>query len=197
MFYVNDRFFLSLVITLVLSSVGVASEQLPYEIISPVMNGTGCPTGSGSLSVNQGGSSLSWKVSQYQANIKGKSFDRKTCSFVIPVKIDAGYQMAIEGVKSKIVGRLPDLTEAEFKFEFFYPGVTGRPITKLFVGAVTVEDMSFSFENKEVETLWGRCGGEENLRINSSILLKGNDGGQIGFAAEDEQTITFKVRKCP
>ena len=85
-----------LTIAALLLSVSAANAQI--SLGSPIYGGTGCPSGSASVSLTEDQQTLSILFDSFVVQaptMQGATFDRKACNLRIPVRVGSGYQVAL------------------------------------------------------------------------------------------------------
>lgn len=134
------------------------------------VGGTGCPAGSATARVSADGSQLTIRFSQFQVSAGGAtSFDRKACGLAIPVRVPAGYSVALVGLDYNGTVKLPSGASATISVETFFAGGEGPKATKTIRGP---KNSRFSYSGTGVAAKWSSCGTGTNLRVNTSLKVE-------------------------
>lgn len=148
------------------------------------VGGTGCPAGSVSAQLGNGGKSISLKFKSYQASAGGaRSFDRKACGIAIPVVVPPGMSVAVVGVDYRGASKLPAGASAVFSAEYFFAGSKGEKATRTLKGPASGK---FTVAHKGA-LVWSACGADVNFRINTSLRVNTTGGRNaiIGLRSQD------------
>lgn len=167
---------------LVAASAPVAAQSLQLGKLG--VGGTGCPAGSVSAQLGNGGKSISLKFKSYQASAGGaRSFDRKACGIAIPVVVPPGLSVAVVGVDYRGATKLPAGASAVFSAEYFFAGSKGQKATQTLKGPASG---GFTLADKGA-LVWSACGADVNFRINTSLRVNSSGGrnASIGLRSQD------------
>jgi hypothetical protein len=161
----------------------------------PIYGGSGCPSGSASATLSPDSKELSILFDQYAAEAggdTGKRVDRKTCNFAIPLHIPQGYSFSIVGIDYRGFASVPARASARFSVEYFIAGGRGPMGGKTFYGPVD-EDYTLRHELGVGAIVWSACGGDVNLRTNSSMTAITNSRFEQTLATVDSVDISAGI----
>lgn len=148
--------------------------------------GTGCPAGTVAVHENPNGPERLLLLSNFKAQASSSMrLDRKTCSIAIPIKVPAGYSVALEGI---VVGsqRTARGARTALSQEFFIAGSIGQKLTKNFTPG-----SSTRFRQPSPALQWTPCGSDSILRANLSLLT------QVSARAQVEAVLlSVQYRRC-
>lgn len=139
----------------------------------PGYGGTGCPSGTVSVTLSPDAKSLSLLFDEYQVSVggvTGKNFDRKSCNIAIPVHVPQGLSVSILKIDFRGFNHLPQSATSQFNVEYFFAGTRGPAFRRTFRGPVN-EDYLISNELSAESIIWSGCGADVNLRTNSSMRV--------------------------
>src|SRR5262245_20839282 len=108
------------------------------QLGNPVYGGTGCPSGSASVTLSADQSSLSILFDQYVVQAGGSvAFDRKNCNVAVPVHIPQGYSVSVFAIDYRGFTGLPYGGRAQLNVEYFLAGAgQGIRKSKTFLGPI-------------------------------------------------------------
>ena len=157
----------------------------------PAYGGTGCPQGSASVTLAQGGSALSILYDRFVAEAGGttrKRLDRKFCGLSVPIHVPSGISVSI--IKTDIRGftAVPEGGRAQFNAEYFFAGEQGPKYTKDTFGPAN-EDFLISNAILNEAVVWSPCGQDSLFRINASMLAVSNSMNEQAMATVDSSDI--------
>ena len=159
---------MKLLTTLILSLASIAVNA--QSIGALTYGGTGCPKNSLSFTLAPDEQELVLNYSKFFVRSgpgTGKSLDRKSCALVIPVRVPAGYQMAL-ATESDGKALVRTTGKATLNLESFYAGSTGVKNSKVYrTGQHTV-----SIGDSANTIAWSGCGVSTNLRMNLSAVTQ-------------------------
>lgn len=189
------------VLCLLLISGALFSDSAPAEVSfgDPVYGGSGCLEGNMSSTVSPDGSALSIIFDDYAVAAGGETYrrlTRKNCEMVIPVTLPRGLRVAVVGVDYRGFNSIPCGGQSTFEAEYFLGGGSTEPFKKVFYGP---SDDEFLIENTiEADDLdWTECGGAENLRISSSMVIRTNNRLDEAEAVVDSADISNDGEMSP
>lgn len=157
--------------TIILSTPVFADD---ISLGEPGYGGTGCPSGTVSVTLSPDAKSLSLLFDQYQVAVggeTGKSFDRKSCNIAIPVRVPQGLSVSILKIDYRGFNHLPQSATSQFNVEYFFAGTRGPAFQRQFRGPLD-EDYLINNELTAQSIVWSGCGADVNLRTNSSMRVK-------------------------
>ncbi len=176
---------------LALLTLSVMADDIRLGV--PGYGGTGCPSGSASVTLSPDFKTLTILFDQYvveSGGRTGRTISRKGCNLAIPVHVPQGYAVSLVNADYRGYVYLPVGSTATFHVEYFFAGSTGPVFDKVFRGAT---DQDYLLENTLLlnSLVWSRCGTSVNLRSNSSMLVKNNSNSATALASVD--SIDFKA----
>lgn len=183
-----------LALVLLLGSFATAQAD-SISLGAPGYGGTGCPSGSASVTLSPDQKSLSILFDSYVANAggsTGRSLDRKTCNLSVPVHVPQGLQISIFKVDYRGYVNVPMGGEGRFNVEYFFAGARGPSVQKTFPGGY---DKDYFLTNDIVATslVWSPCGADVNLRVNTGMLVKTNSRFDDAMASVDSVDINAGI----
>lgn len=149
-------------------SLAFAVSPAPFEILTPVISGSGCEKESaiGLPRQADGTVKLQFNNSIASTGIDFSSFSRKNCSLVIPVQVNSGYNIALPTLELNGSVELKRQAKASLGVEIFFVGKSGVISKKdLF------PDKKFNFTPKIDQSQWSPCGKAVNVRMNINFLV--------------------------
>jgi hypothetical protein len=157
--------------TLILFTTFLAASIVSAQSIGRLSyGGNGCPAGSITYSYAPSSHELVLNYNKFSTRSGGatrKSLDRKTCSLAIPVRVPAGYQMALV-TESEGRAIVRQNGRATLNMETFYAGSTGIKKTKTY----TAGQHYVSIGDSANRMAWSPCGQSTNLRMNLSAVTQ-------------------------
>lgn len=151
-----------------------------FDLKNINMGGSGCAANSLiRVEFDQEKNILQIHPSQYQVQVAAKglsngssasALDVKSCQLAIPVRVPAGQQLVIS--QMDLSGRLNLATDAQanISYEAFLAGAKADRKNRLFSSAIKMQGR---FLVRRTEVLKSKCGGQDILRVNSGINIKG------------------------
>ncbi len=186
---------LSIPIILSLLSLPAFADDRPdpgsVTIGTPSMGGSGCPQGSTATVLSPDSTSLSILFDSYHVEAgksSGKTIDRKTCDMVIPIKIPQGYGLSLAKLDYRGFNALPLKATSEFSVNYLFSGSRGPVFSRSFHGPSN-RDFTFTTPVIGPSLTWSSCGGEVQLKINSSLLVQSNPSGELAMATVDSTDV--------
>ncbi len=152
---------------------------------TPGYGGTGCPSGSASVTLSPDQKSLSVIFDSFQLEAGPfKKVDRKSCNIAIPVHVPQGLSVSIFKADYRGFNSLPCGARSLFSAEYFFAGGQGPKISRQFRGPL---DSDYLVENELLVTaeVWSPCGADVNLRVNAAMTLLTNSYGEDALATVD------------
>ncbi len=159
--------------TIIAASATSALAGPKVELGKPVFRGSGCPGGSASAIVSPDGEELSITFDKYSAFANSTRESRKSCNFVLPIKVPSGYQVSFFDADYR--GYVAPNTTGRLRAEYFFAGSRGPVFIRNIRG-----ELDYNVRDKLMGASWSRCGDSLNMRINSSMAARGR-----GMAAVD------------
>lgn len=153
----------------------------------PGYGGSGCPSGSASVTLSQDQKSLSILFDEFvveAGDLFGRMINRKTCNIAIPVHVPNGMSVSIIEVDYRGFNSIPRGGRNIFSVEYFFAGQRNEKFTKTFIGPLE-SDFNLSNTLGVSGIVWSPCGTDVNLRINSSMLARSNNRGDDTLAMVD------------
>ncbi|MFS4457983.1 DUF4360 domain-containing protein [Bdellovibrio sp. HCB2-146] len=197
------RKMLSLMI-LALSAISLQAEAQSLRLGQPAYGGTGCPSGSASVTLSPDNSAVSILFDSYiteAGHATGRTVDRKSCNISVPVQVPNGYSVAVFQVDYRGYNLVPRGGMARFDAEYFWAGSQGPRISRTFMGP-TNDNFSLT-DNLLAQTMvWTPCGASVNLRVNTSMMSKSNARGEQAMSMVDSADISsgliyhIQYRRC-
>lgn len=180
----------SLLLGVTLFSIWASGQGL--VISQPSYGGTGCPSGTASVTVSPDQSAISILFDQFASEAghsTGRRFDRKSCNLTIPVKVPNGYSVAIFQVDYRGFNIIPRGGENRFDAEYFWAGSRGPRLTRVFRGPQN-DSFNLTDELMTQTLIWTPCGQSVNLRINASMMSTSNSRMDQTMGIVDSADIT-------
>jgi hypothetical protein len=149
------------------SVVSQAMAQDDIKLGVPAYGGTGCPSGTASVTLSPDSKTLSVLFDQFIAEAGssvGRTLDRRSCNLAIPVNIPSGYSVSLFQVDYRGFVSIPRGGSGQFRAEYFFAGSRGPVRTVNFSGPS--ERNYLVTDNLEAQALvWSRCGEDVILRV--------------------------------
>lgn len=162
-----------LLVLAALAAVSTPATAQSLQLGKIGVGGTGCPAGSVSAQLGNGGKTISLKFRSYQASAGGaRSFDRKACGIAIPVVVPPGLSVAVVGVDYRGASKLPAGASAVFSAEYFFAGSKGQKSAQTIKGPASGR---FTVADKGT-LVWSGCGTDVNFRVNTSLRVNTTGG---------------------
>lgn len=167
------------------STIAMASDGI--YLGEPGYGGSGCPSGSASVTLSPDNTALSIIFDDYMVEAggaDGKKVARKNCSIAIPVHVPQGFSVSLIEADYRGYVSLPRQAQARFSVEYFFAGKQGPKYNKTFSGYT---DKDYTINNKlgVYANVWSACGADVNLRVNSSLLVRTNRHNDEALATVD------------
>ncbi len=173
-----------------LTVVSLSAEAQQIRLGQPAYGGTGCPSGSASVTLSPDQSALSILFDSYVAEAGGaRRVDRKSCNISVPVEVPQGYSVAVFKVDYRGFNALPRGAMSRLESEYFWAGSRGPRSSKTFTGPLN--DSYTSTDSLLATTLvWTPCGASVNLRVNTSMMAQTNVRGDQALATVDSADVS-------
>lgn len=180
---------LGLAFAFVLASATAKATDL--QLGTPDYGGTGCPTGSASVTLGPDSKSISILFDQYVVQAGGdKAFDRKNCNIAIPVTIPQGYSVSIFAIDYRGFTGIPAGGRAQLSVDYFLAGMgRGVKTTKTFSGPMSSDYLKSDSLGAEA-VVWSACGASTILRANTTMLVQSNSRRDQAMATVDSADIS-------
>jgi hypothetical protein len=191
-------------IAIALSALSLTAHAQELRLGQPAYGGTGCPSGSASVTVSPDQSALSILFDSYVTESgasTGRAVDRKSCNISIPVTVPSGYSVAVFQVDYRGYNLVPRGGMAKFDAEYFWAGARGPRVSRTYTGP-TNENFSISDGLVATTMVWSPCGADVILRTNTSLMSKSNARGEQAMSMVDSADITsglvyrLQYRRC-
>lgn len=157
----------------------------------PGYGGTGCPAGTVSATLSDDQKTLSLIFDGYVAEAGGdtrKTVDRKNCQVALPIHVPQGYSFSIIEMDYRGFNSLPSGAFSQFNVEYYlaFPGapVSGPKYSKRWYGPLS-QDYLLSNALGLSAVVWSPCGGDLNLRTNTSMMVQTNRAREQAMATVD------------
>lgn len=191
-------------IAIALSALSLTAQAQELRLGQPAYGGTGCPSGSASVTVSPDQSALSILFDSYiteSGAATARTVDRKSCNISIPVRVPSGYSVAVFQVDYRGYNLVPRGGMAKFDAEYFWAGARGPRVSRTFTGP-TNDNFSISDALVATTMVWSPCGADVILRTNTSLMSKSNSRGDQALSMVDSADITsgliyrLQYRRC-
>lgn len=175
-------------------SLAFAVVPAPFEILTPVISGSGCTDGSATATFSQDDRMVRLQFNNSIAEAGGAfgSFNRKNCSLVIPVQVNAGYSIALPVVELNGAVEIEKLATVSLDAEIFFAGGKGV-LSKIDFFPLK----QFQFIPTIDPNLWSPCGVAVNVRMNVNFLVKSPPGNASSHVKLLKGLVEFtKWKRC-
>jgi len=160
---------------------------------NPGYAGSGCPSGSASVTLSPDYTALSILFDNYIAEAGGNSrrtMDRKSCNISVPVHVPQGYSVSLIKIDYRGFAAIPQGGRGVFRAEYFWAGVRGPDFI---VNRQEPYDGNFLLQDELVASAvtWSRCGQSIILRANTSTEIytnRYNDQAMLTIDSADVST---------
>lgn len=181
---------LSFISSMAIAQIGKANG---LRLGMPGYAGTGCPSGSASVTLSPDETELSILFDSFLVEAGGdsrKRIDRKNCSLAVPVAVPQGYSVAIIKADYRGFNAVPRGGMNRLTNEYFWAGQTrGVRTERTFYGPLN-SDYTETDELIASAVVWTRCGDSFNLRINTSIMTQTNSRLESSLGSVDSIDIS-------
>lgn len=181
------------------------SASAHFQLGRPSYGGNGCPAGTASVVVSEDRQTLSVLFDRFIAeagNTTGRRIDRASCNLRIPMRLDAGYSVALIKVDYRGFNAVPTGGSTTFNAEYFYAGSRGPKQTRKFRGPMADD---FIVGYNVVSEVWSACGKDVIFGVNASATAMADSSMQqtmmivdsADLAAQDAGLrYSFRFRRC-
>ena len=181
------------------------SASAHFQLGQPSYGGNGCPAGTASVVVSEDRQTMSVLFDRFLAEAgttTGRRIDRASCNLRIPMRLDAGYSVALIAVDYRGFNAVPTGGSTTFNAEYFYAGSRGPRQTKKFRGPTAD---NFTIGNQVVSQTWSPCGKDVIFGINASATAMANSSMQQTMMIVDSADLavqnaglrySFSFRRC-
>lgn len=135
--------------------------------------GTGCPAGSASVNIAEGGKTVSVLFDEFiaEAGVDKRTFDRKKCDISVGVKVPSGFSISLIDADYRGFVELPRRASARFTREYFFAGRRGPRFNNSWRG--TKSDEFYKKDRLGVLAhTWSPCGANVVLRAKTAIAVR-------------------------
>ncbi len=168
------------------------SAAAHFNLGSPSYGGNGCPAGTAAVVVSEDRQTMSVLFDQFKAeagNTTGRRIDRASCNLRIPLRVEAGYSVALIKVDYRGFNAMAVGGSTTFNAEYFYAGSRGPKHTRKFRGPLADE---FTIGNQVVSQVWSPCGKDVIFGINASATAIADSSMQQTLMIVDTADLTAK-----
>ena len=142
------------------------AQAAPVESGTVDYAGTGCPGGTANISTTASDKNAASDLLFDNFTVRN---DRKNCAITIPLKVAAGYQVAIPQLTLK--GYIAANTQVSLSLDAFFAGQSTTAVTRNIQGNGNFAE---AFNTSPNASNWSNCGDSVNLRINVAMIGKGS-----------------------
>ncbi len=193
-------------LTLAILAIGL-SAQAQIRLGVPAYGGTGCPSGSASVSLTDDQQILSVLFDSFVAEaptMTGANFDRKACNLRIPVSVGPGYQVALIAFDYRGFAAIPSGGRGQFEARYAYVGQKRPAIFRKSFQSGRADN--YSLKNELISTTidWSPCstGRDLMMTVDANILAVTNSAMQATNVSIDSVDISagllyqIQLRRC-
>ncbi len=178
-----------------LASTSPAAMADDIWVGQPAYGGTGCPSGSASVTLSPDSKSLSILFDSFTTEaggMTGRTVDRKGCNIAIPVHVPQGYSLSVFQIDYRGFNALPPGARSQFNVEYFFAGATGPRYSRTFMGP---QNQDYLINNRlTAETvIWSPCGKDVNLRTNTSMMTSTNAYREQALSSVDSMDLNAGI----
>ena len=165
----------------VLGMTSIAHAQaVPVESGAMDYAGTGCS--SGTATISNTASDANAAIGLLFDNFTVRN-ERKNCAITIPLKVAAGYQVAIPELMLK--GHVAANTQARLSVDAFFAGQSTTAVTRNIQGNGNFAE---AFNTSPNASNWSTCGDSVNLRLNVALIAQGAGEANLNTLEFDNQS---------
>ncbi len=167
-------------------------DEPAFEIGELNYGGTGCPAGTvESMSTPNGFFVVDTHAFAASEN---NGLARKACGIAIPIKVKAGYQVALLSLDTSGVTDLHGSSVATLRQEAFLSGEKGEVYTRNF----SPEDNgAFSLDYGAItDIVWSGCGKDSILRTQTSRVVQARGSRRESLAAVERMILKVIAKPC-
>lgn len=173
-----------------LTAASISAQAQEIRLGEPAYGGTGCPSGSASVTLSPDSTALSILFDSYVAEAgNGRAMDRKSCNISVPVTVPGGFSVAVMQVDYRGFNFVPRGGMSRFDAEYFWAGARGPRISRTFLGPVN-DSYTLTDELIASTLVWTPCGANVNLRVNTSLMARSNARSEQTLATVDSADIS-------
>jgi hypothetical protein len=193
-------------LTLAILALGL-SAQAQIRLGVPSYGGTGCPSGSASVSLTDDQRILSVLFDSFVAqapSMQGAQFDRKACNLRIPVSVGPGYQVALIAFDYRGFAAIPNGGRGSFEARYAYVGQARPAIFRKNFAPGRADN--YSLRNELISTTidWSPCstGRDLMMTVDANILAVTNSANQATNVSIDSVDVeagllyAIQLRRC-
>lgn len=143
---------------------------------NPGYAGSGCPSGTASVTLSPDYTALSILFDNYiveSGGNTGRTMDRKSCNISVPVHVPQGYSVSLIKIDYRGFAAIPQGGRGLFRAEYFWAGIRGPDFIinrqEPYNGNFILQD-----ELEATAVVWSRCGQSIILRANTSTEIYTN-----------------------
>lgn len=176
----------------------IAEDNLSqiFDIAKIAVNGSGCPVdlAGTKISVDEENNTLSISTRLYKTDSKGsRLIIRKNCALAIPVKLPAKKRIVISQIDIRGKVSLQVKSQTQVAFEAFLAGKTNSQKIKTI--KPSNKPIDGRFQMRRTEVLKSTCGGQDILRLNSSLLTNAQ-GTKPESASINDTVVYLNIEDC-
>lgn len=193
-------------LTLAILALGL-SAQAQIRLGVPAYGGTGCPSGSASVSLTDDQSILSVLFDSFVAQAPsptGANFDRKSCNLRIPVSVGPGYQVALIAFDYRGFAAIPHGGRGQFEARYAYVGQARPAVFRKTFASGLVNNYSLKNELISTSIDWSPCstGRDLMMTVDANILAMTNNRLEATNVSIDSVDVSagllyaIQLRRC-
>jgi hypothetical protein len=193
-------------LTLAILALGL-SAQAQIRLGVPAYGGTGCPSGSASVSLTDDQSILSVLFDSFVVeapSMTGARFDRKSCNLRIPVSVGPGYQVALIAFDYRGFAAIPHGGRGQFEARYAYVGQARPAIFRKTFASGLVDNYSLKNELISTSIDWSPCstGRDLMMTVDANILAMTNNRNEATNVSIDSVDVSagllyaIQLRRC-
>jgi Domain of unknown function (DUF4360) len=175
--------------TLMATFLSPALAQQSVQILGASYGGNGCPGGSASVNVSPDGQELTILFDQFVAQGNISRENRKSCNLSIPIRVPQGFQISLYDADYR--GYVAPQTWGRLRAEYFFAGGRGPIFSRTFYGE-TNYDVRDSLAT--VTNVWSRCGDSLNMRVNASMVARGQGAATVDSFDLAHRGLVYHIR---
>lgn len=183
------------------------SAQAQIRLGVPAYGGTGCPSGSASVSITDDQSILSVLFDSFVAQAPtamNANFDRKSCNLRIPVSVGPGYQVALIAFDYRGFAAIPSGGRGSFEARYAYVGQRRPAIFRKNFQSGRADNYSLKNELISTSVDWTPCstGRDLMMTVDANILAVTNSMNQATNVSIDSVDVSagllyaIQLRRC-
>lgn len=193
-------------VTVAILALGLAAEA-QIQLGVPAYGGTGCPSGSASVSLTEDMQTLSVLFDSFVAQAptaQGAVFDRKSCNLRIPVRVGPGYQVALIAFDYSGFAAIPSGGRGTFEARYAYVGQRRPAIFRKTFASGIIDNYSLKNELISTSVDWTPCstGRDLMMTVDANILAQTNAARQASNVSIDSVDVSagmlyaIQLRRC-